>query len=241
MSNPSKVTLCRVAIVEDDERDMEQLKIMLQQYAEEKALEIVVDTYPNAVIFLTNYKPRYDMVFMDIEMPHINGIEGAERLRQIDTETLLIFTTNLGHMAVMGYEVDAFDFVVKPLHYDSLRLKLNRALNRLALKQEKKVVLSSGGTKVCLNTASIYYVEVANHQLIYHTEDGDYPSYGTMTKIREQLEPQGFCLCNNCYLVNLRHVRLVQDYMVRVGKSELQISHPRKKAFLEALNNYIGG
>src|SRR5699024_1579554 len=102
-------------------------------YAEEKGLNIVIDTYQNAVVFLTNYQARFDVIFMDIEMPYINGMEGACKLREIDKATLLIFTTNLGHMAVKGYEVEAFDFVVKPLHYESLRLKLNRAVARLAL------------------------------------------------------------------------------------------------------------
>lgn len=233
--------LYRVAIVEDDEQDARQLQQLLEQYAAEKGLHIGVDTYQNAVVFLTNYQPRFDIIFMDIEMPYINGMEGAERLRQIDKETLLIFTTNLGHMAAKGYEVEAFDFVVKPLHYESLCLKLNRAVARLALQAGKKIIFTSEGTKICLNTASLYYVEVSDHQLIYHTEAGDYPAYGTMTKVRTQLEPLGFCLCNNCYLVNLRYVRQVRNHVALVGNTELQISHPRRKVFLEALNNYIGG
>lgn len=85
-------------------------------------------------MFLTNYQPRFDIIFMDIEMPYINGLESAEKLRQSDKGTLLIFTTNLGHVAAKGYEVEAFDFVVKPLHYESLYLKLNRAVARLALR-----------------------------------------------------------------------------------------------------------
>lgn len=241
MEDRNDATLYRVAIVEDDEQDAKQLRQLLERYAEEKGLNIVIDTYQNAVVFLTNYQARFDVIFMDIEMPYINGMEGACKLREIDKATLLIFTTNLGHMAVKGYEVEAFDFVVKPLHYESLRLKLNRTVARLALQAGEKIIFTSEGAKICLNTASLYYVEVSDHQLIYHTEEGDYPAYGTMTKVRAQLEPFGFCLYNNCYLVNLRHVRQVRNHIVLVGNTELQISHPRRKTFLEALNNYIGG
>ena len=84
-------------------------------------------------------------------------------------------------------------------------------------------------------------MEVKDHLLVYHTEEGDFPVYGTISSLREQLEPLGFSLCNNCYLVNLKHVRKVCKLTLTVGEDELLISRPRRKAFLDALNNYIGG
>ena len=230
-----------VAIVEDDTQDEEQLQSLLARYAEENSLCIDSSIFQNAIVFLTNYQPRFDLIFMDIEMPYLNGMEGAEMLRRIDKTTLLIFTTNLGHMAVKGYEVEAFDFVVKPLQYDSFRLKLKRAVSRLELQSGEKLIISSGGSKICLNTANLYYVEVSDHQLVYHTTEGDFTAYGSMSKVRTRLEPLGFSLCNNCYLVNLRYVRHVHNHTVTVGQAELVISHPRRKVFLEALNHYIGG
>ena len=231
----------RIAIVEDTQEAAVQLKTMLLRYAEEHGLVLEIFEYQNAVTFLTNYPANFDIVFMDIEMPYLNGLEGAAKLREIDRSTLLIFATKLGHMAAKGYEVEAFDFVVKPIHYDSLKLKLNRAFNRLEQKQVNNISFLSEGTRVRMSSSSIRYIEISDHQLIYHTDEGDYPVYGTMAKAREQLEPLGFMLCNNCYLVNLRYVKTVRKYTVLVGDTELQISRPRRKAFLEALSNYIGG
>lgn len=241
MNNQTTSSLYRVAIVEDDPQDLQWLQQTLERYSHEKSIQLSITSYQNAVVFLTNYQPHFDIIFMDIQMPYINGLEGAEKLRKIDSETLLIFTTNLGHLAVKGYGVNAFDFLVKPIHYESFCLKLDRAVHHLSMRSGKKIIFTSAGTTMCLNIAAIYYVEVSDHQLIYHTETESYPSYGTMKKVREQLEPFGFCLCNNCYLVNLHFVSQVKNHIVFVGNSELQISHPRRKAFLEALNNYIGG
>ena len=231
----------RLAIVEDTQEAADQLKAMLQQYAKECGLDLEIFTYENAVAFLTNYPANFDIVFMDIEMPYLNGLEGAAKMRKVDQSTLLIFATRLGHMALKGYEVEAFDFVVKPFHYDSLKLKLKRAFNRLEQNQVNNISFLSEGTRIRISASLIRYVEVSDHQLIYHTNTEDYPVYGTLTKVREQLEPLGFSLCNNCYLVNLRYVKAVQKYTVLVGDTELQISRPRRKAFLEALSNYIGG
>lgn len=231
----------RIAIVEDTQEAAIQLKTLLLRYAEENGLALELLEYRNAVTFLTNYPANFDIVFMDIEMPYLNGLEGAAKLREIDRSTLLIFATKLGHMAAKGYEVEAFDFVVKPIHYDSLKLKLKRVFNRLEQKQVNNISFLSEGSRVRMSSSSIRYIEVSDHQLIYHTDEGDYPVYGTMAKVREQLEPLGFSMCNNCYLINLRYVKAVRKYTVLVGDTELQISRPRRKAFLEALSNYIGG
>lgn len=233
--------LYRIAIVEDERESAERLQTMLERYAAETGEQIEAVAYQNAVVFLTNYKASFDLIFMDIEMPHINGMECAAQLRQIDQNTLLIFATNMGHMAPQGYEVEAFDFIVKPLHYDSLKLKLKRAFSRIAQEKEDKISFLSRGTWFYMKAAEIRYIEVLDHQLIYHTESGDYSVYGTMSKISAQLEPLGFFQCNNCYLVNLRYVQRIQSYMAVLPGVTLQISRPRRKAFMEALNNYIGG
>ena len=233
--------MVRIAIVDDEREAAEALDGMISRYAKEAGVAIDTILFSNAVLFLTNYQANYDIVFMDIEMPHLNGMEGAERMREIDHTTLLIFATNLGHMAAMGYSVEAFDFVVKPFSYETLCGKLRRALDRLEKSKVHNISFNSEGARLSMPHSEIRYLEVMDHQLIFHTDSGNYPVYGTMAKMREQLEPMGFSLCNNCYLVNLRFVRRVEKYTVTVGNDVLQISHPRKKAFLQALNDYIGG
>ena len=233
--------MLRIAIVDDEKAAVDTLDGMISRYAKETGVAMETVRFSNAVAFLTNYQANYDIVFMDIEMPHLSGMEGAERMRQLDHTTLLIFATNLGHMAAMGYSVDAFDFVVKPFSYETLCGKLRRALERLEKNKVHNVSFSSEGARFNMPHSEIRYLEIIDHQLIFHTDSGNYPVYGTMAKMREQLEPLGFCLCNNCYLVNLRFVRRVEKYMVTVGNDVLQISRPRKKAFLQALNDYLGG
>lgn len=233
--------MIRIAIVDDEKQASDLLRQLLLRYSSETKTEIETVSFSGAVTFLTNYQASYDIVFMDIEMPHMNGMEGAARLREIDHTTLLIFATNLGQMAAMGYSVEAFDFIVKPVSYEILREKMNRAVRRLEQSRINNVSFSSDGAKITMPASEIHYLEVRDHQLVYHTDSGDYPSYGTMSAMCRQLEPLGFSLCNNCYLVNLRFVRKVEKFTVTVGTAELQISRPRKKAFLQALNDYIGG
>jgi len=89
--------------------------------------------------------------------------------------------------------------------------------------------------------ASIRYLEVNGHYIIYHTTEGDYSEYITLKEAEQKISKDFFVRCNRCYLVNLKYVSSVQDDMVCVGKDELPISRPQKKAFMNALAVFIGG
>ena len=233
--------MIRVAIVEDEIHEIETLKKHLKRYENEYGCKFLITAYQNGIEFLDGYQPIYDLIFMDIQMPHMDGMTAAQKLRYIDQSTTLIFVTNMANMAIKGYEVQAFDFIVKPLHYESLVMKMKRFEMKLATENTDKVMIQHNGIGVCLSTSEIKYIEVLNHQLIYHTVIGSYTTYGTLTAMAEELQDKGFAQCKSCYLVNLRFVKKVEKYMAIVDDIELQISRPKKKSFMEALNDYIGG
>ena len=233
--------MLKIAVIEDDEKEAEELRIMLERFAKENSFEFELLFFKNPLVFLNNYSAKYDLIFMDIQMPHMDGVEAAKKLRQLDQVTMLIFITKMANLAGMGYDVDAFDFLVKPINYEYFLTKMERAIERLLNRREKKIIINFDGAKVCLGVSSIIYIEVINHRLIYHTENGDYNTYGTMSKVLQEIADYDFSLCNSCYLVNLRFVKSVKQQFVNVGNTELKISSPKKKSFMEALNNYIGG
>lgn len=231
-----------VAIVEDSDDEFDAVQTQLERFASESekyAFECV--RFRDAVSFLQGYKPIYDIIFMDIGLPGINGFEATRKLRETDATVLLIFITNMSKFAVNGYEVGAFDFVVKPIKYASMRLKLLRVMERLDSDEDKKIQIpSSGGTRV-VSVSTVKYVEVMDHSIIFHTASGDINSYGSLKKIEELLPKDKFCKCNSCYLVNLKYVRQVKEFTVVVGDDELSVSHAKKKDFLRALGAYMEG
>ena len=107
-----------IAIVEDDKTQAASLKEYLLRYAAENGEAFAVKTFSNAVIFLEKYTAVYDVVFMDIKMPYLNGIAAAHKLRELDKGVLLFFITSLTQYAIRGYEVDALNYIVKPVEYN---------------------------------------------------------------------------------------------------------------------------
>ena len=122
--------MLRCAIVEDSPRELEHLKECLARYSAERDIPLETTVFGDAASFLEHYRADYDIVFMDIELPGINGMEAAHRLREIDRQVILIFVTNMAQFAVKGYEVDALDYIIKPAQYGPLSIKLDRAAQR---------------------------------------------------------------------------------------------------------------
>ena len=232
--------MLNIAIVEDDPRAAGLLVSYLDRYAQERGTACNSVIFNDALDFLTGYKASFDLVFMDIELPGLDGMEAARRLREVDESVILIFVTNMANFAVKGYEVDALDFIVKPVAYFPFSVKLGRAVKRLESRQERELLVPAEDGVVCLKCSEVTYIEVMQHRITYHTRDKSYAGYGSLKKIEPLLPEKAFVRCNSCYVVNLRYVRQVKDFSVLVGEDWLTISHARRKPFLSALNEYIG-
>lgn len=230
-----------IAIVEDEAEFSAQLQEFLKQYQKENDVPFKISVFGDGAEILENYQPLYDIILFDIEMPQVNGMEAAEKIRQTDSDVVLMFITNMAAYAIRGYEVGALDFVMKPITYYTFSMKLTRALKRAKQKEQQQILVSlSDGVKK-FGIQQIYYVEVQNRMLHYYTDEGEYVVRGTMQSVEKMLEPYPFIKCNYWYIVNLMHVSEVRKNTAVVAGHELEISRRNRTGFLKALAEYVGG
>ena len=233
--------MLRAAIIEDNDRDAESLQSHLKRYARENKLEIETRRYDNGILFLEQYRGEYELVFMDIDMPAMNGMNVAKILRERDSHVLLIFVTALARFAVNGYEVDAFDFIVKPLQYNFFSAKMNRAVRKLASEPRQKMLIRSAEKTVSVFFDEIYSVDIFNHVLSFHLSDETVSTRGTMKDVMESLSGGSFAMCNKSFVVNLKHVQRIDgDEVVLTNGERLPISRPRKKEFMQQIADFYG-
>lgn len=230
-----------IAIVEDEVEEAEILRSYFSRYTEEYGTTFTVTHFLSAEEFLNRYRPVYDLVLMDIRLPKTSGMDAAAQLRRVDQSVPLIFVTSMAQFAVKGYEVDAFDFVVKPVSYANFALKIHRLLGRLTARRTGEVLINQSDHMIRLSASQIIYIEISGHRMVYHTTGGEVSAYGNLKEVEAALDPVMFTRCNSCYLVNLNYVQAIQGHTVLVGGEALQISRPRRRAFIQALNDYLGG
>lgn len=231
--------MIKTVIVEDDAATAATIEKYIGKYFAASGAAADVVRFGDAREFLREYTAA-DVVFMDIDLPGLNGMEAVRELRKKDAEVTVIFVTNLAQYAVSGYEVSAFDFIVKPIAYGSFAMKLRRLMQYLAARRQCEIgVVTRHGT-VAVRADEIKYVEIMRHVVTYHTVRGDFVGGGTLKNVMSMLDELPFVLCNRCYLVNLRYVTQIVRNEVCVGGDMLQISAPRRKSFLDRFNEYLG-
>lgn len=231
--------MIKIAIVEDEIEMSSDLKKHVETFFNQHDKKITIDIFDNAVKFLDKYKSKYDLVFMDINLPYMDGIEASEKLRKIDPTVIIVFVTSLAQYAIEGYKVHAFDYVLKPVNYYNFVLTLERILPHLKDNDKSIVIYTNKTSFKKILIERIKYIEIINHKLVFHTLNGDYETHGALNDYVEILKDDYFELCNRCYLINLKMVSQVTPDSVIIDDESLLISRPKRKQFLHVLNEFI--
>lgn len=232
--------MIELAIVEDEKAYVDQLLQFVDQYQREYGETIHTTCFRDGDEIVNGYDGSYDIILMDIQMKFMDGMSAAEEIRKVDQKVIIMFITNRIDYAVRGYDVDALDYIVKPVSYFSFAKKLRRAVSRAEKHGDEMVVISIAQGMLRIRSSDIYYVESEGHNIIYHTAQGEYKVRDKMKSVEDALVPHGFFRSNKGYLVNLCHVDGVLDGCCLVRGQKLLISRARKNDFMTALTEYIG-
>ena len=231
--------MIRIALVEDDKQMTLELIEVTQRFFKENNVKSEIYTFANAEDFLCDFKNNYNLILMDIDLPNMDGMNAVQHLRETKSDAMVIFVTSLAQYAIEGYKVNAFDFVVKPVQYYNFALTLKRALKSLLVQSEKSIIINNKSFMQKIDISNLKYIEVINHNLVFHTVNNNIEIRGTLSTYVHQLKDYDFVLCNRCYLVNLKFVSRVTTEYVIIGEEKLILSKSRRTDFISAINAFI--
>ena len=235
--------MLNIIILEDQAEQAERLSRMLEKYAKvHDGLSYNLKVYDRSIPFITEYRCDADLIFMDIQIPDMLGMEAAKKIRQMDDRVMIIFITMLTQYAIEGYSVGAFDYVLKPVRYEEFSTKMDRACRMLAHQNTSMTLEVRTKEEIRrVNADEITFIEVSNHDVLIHTDSEIIRQWGNLKSYEEKLAPVHFVRCGASFLVNLKYVRAVNGNTVMVHGHELPISSSKRKEFLIALAQYKGG
>lgn len=233
--------MIRFCIVEDEKEQAELLNRYIRKYGNSTGESLEAEWVVDGIDLVEEYKGQYDIILLDIQMKHLDGMTAAEKIRMVDPDVVIIFITSTVQYAVQGYAVDALGYVLKPVLYPAFAKLMEKAIVRVKARREKVYIhVSLEDRRLKLDCERIFYIESQRNNVIVHTETEDYVAAGPLKRFEETLDAHGFSKCHNAYLVNLSKVEAVQKTdLVLANGVLLPISRARKKEFLAALTDDI--
>lgn len=233
--------MINVCIVEDEAEQATLLKNYINKYGKEHNEEFSISYLPDGIDLVDDYKGQFDIILLDIQMKHLDGMAAAEKIRKVDSDVIIIFITSTVQYAVQGYAVDALGYVLKPVPYTQFEQLFVKATQRVQAKQNHVYMkVSVDDKQIKLDCDTVHYIESQRNNVILHCSDQDYVTAGPLKRFEEMLSVHGFSKCHNAYVVNLSYVEAVQkEEVVLTNGVVLPISRARKKEFMAALTEDI--
>lgn len=233
------INMYLVSIIDSSEKDVSLLHGILEDYFGRSGTTYVDQVYRSGLEFIQT-AANCDIVFIETQLEKLDGFETASIMRKLGSQAQLIFLAGSSELAIRGYEVDALDYLLKPVSYAAVSFALDKALRRLEKSESSAIALKLQNGMATIPSNDITYVEVFDHNLVYHTLGGEYNVRGKLSKVYELLDHDRFILCNRSFLVNLRYVTGIWSDHVTVGNVKITVSKSHRKeiasrfaAFLE--------
>lgn len=233
--------MINICIVEDESDQADLLRNYIQTYGNKNNQQFNITHFSDGIDLVDEYRAQFDIILLDIQMKHLDGMVAAEKIRKVDADVVIIFITSTVRYAVQGYAVDALGYVLKPVPYLQFEQLFDKAISRVMNKKEKLYIrVSVDERQLKLDCDNIYYIESQRNNVCIHCADEDYITAGPLKKFEEMLSGHGFSKCHNAYIVNLSYVEGVRKEEVLLTSGiVLPISRARKKEFMMALTEDI--
>ena len=233
----------QIAFCDDEQFYREKIKYLLEEYLQAKGMLYTLHLFLSGEDFLEQCENnvRFDIVFLDISMEEVDGIQAAQRIRSFHSDTYIVFVTAFIDYALEGYKVNAVRYLMK----DTLEIALEECMNAILQKmQVARVTFSFLEGEKRLYTDNILYVESRGHKSIFHYMESEmvsYQIYDKLDSVERNLEGYGFLRIHKSYLVNMKHIRKISNYIVSLDTGEeLHVPRLRFQAVKEGFVAYKG-
>ena len=204
-----------VSIIDPSKEDVTRLSALIEHYFRRSGTAYVQRVYQSGMEFVRSAE-NSDIVFLETNLEKLDGLETARIIRKLGSEAQLIF-------------VDALDYLLKPVEPADVERALDKAVRRLSSRSCAYLALKLPNGTASISTNDITYVEVFDHNLVYHTTGGDYTVRGRLGDVYEQLDHDYFLACNRSFIVNLRYVTEICTDHVILNGTKISVSKSHRK------------
>jgi DNA-binding LytR/AlgR family response regulator len=228
-----------IAIVDDEAAQTELLSRLVAAWASARSIDVRIHTFESALAleFALGDAGAFDILLLDVQMPGMDGLELARRLRERGDYAQIVFISGFAEWLPQGYDVDALNYLLKPVKQSQLFAVLDKAAARIAW-EPRYVLLNIDGEVQRYKADSILYAEAFSHTIELHTSRETLTLRMPMKEL-ETLLGEGFLRCHRSYVVNVRHIASISRTEITLtGGAKLPLSRTMYNAVNEAFVAY---
>lgn len=233
--------MIEIGICEDQRIECELIESLLKEYASQNNLKCRIDMFSNGLELLRKEK-NYDILFLDVDMPVINGIELGKKIRRKNRLAKIIYVTGYADYAFRAFSVHAFDYLIKPVSREHFQEKFAELIHYINLESiNVKLYFKKDTDLLCFKAKEIYYFEaVPSHKIRIITDDGVFEIRGSIDQTLEQVEKHGFSKAHKSYIVNLEHIVKIESYRIFLENGvQLPLAERAAKGFKDEFNLFL--
>lgn len=232
--------MIKFAICDDEPFMIKELSQSIVNYMEKRQTTAYqIEHYASGQLLLDS-DCDFDIIFLDIQMEQPDGLKTAKILRQQKNQSLLIFVTVLKECVFDSFEVQAYDYLIKPIDSERLHRTLDRAMTTLRQQTSKRIIVQRGSSSEVIPLSEIMYCEVQGRKVYIHKKDGKTTDYYDKFTHFEQHVDSRFFKCHRSYLVNLDYVRSIRTGQVILSQDvAIPVSRLRERELTDALLRYM--
>ncbi len=231
----------RITIIDDEAEERNKLHQYIERFGREQGQTFEISEYTSGSELLAQYRPVHDILIFDIDMPGISGMEAARAVRKIDEKAAILFVTNIAQYAINGYEVDAVDYIIKPIGYYDFSMRLKKALRWVQRAPERQIVVETVSGVMKLRVSDIYFLESQGHYVTYHTKNGDFRVRGKLKDHEDELKSDHFRRTHKSFVINLMYLDNVLNTDVVVAGQQVPLGRAHRDAVISDFMRYIRG
>lgn len=231
--------MIRIAICDDETHMADHIKTMAFNFFRKKNREISLRIFLSGEELL-NYDGQIDILFLDIQMKGMDGMETARRLRAEKFQGFLIFITVLKEMVFQSFEVQAYDYLVKPVEEKQLEKTMERLLVSMRSAGEESLFVQRGHEGRIIQKGEIVFCEIIDRKIYLNLDSGEVLDYYERIENLETKLDDRFFRCHRSYLINLKHLKGYKNGTAYMDNGrEVPVSRLRSKEFSSVILQYM--